>query len=145
MNFVEFRNRHNFWWWCPQTLIFEPMESPDSQLSIGTKISVWGHHHQKLWRFQIRASDFGNSLKITKIKHFHTRFVWKSWFLWFSMNFRNRRLEFEIAITFDGDVLRRWFLYRWQAESRGFPSVQKSASEDITIKSYGDSEILQNP
>ena len=28
----------------------------------------------------------------------------------------------------------------WKAESQGFPSVEESASEDITIKSYGDFE-----
>ena len=39
---VEFRNRHNFWWWYPQTLILQPMESWESQLSIGTKISESG-------------------------------------------------------------------------------------------------------
>ena len=32
----------------------------------------------------------------------------------------------------------------WKAEIRGFPSVEESASEDITIKSYGDFEIPQN-
>ena len=29
----------------------------------------------------------------------------------------------------------------WKAESQGFPSVEESASEDITIKSYGDFEL----
>ena len=32
----------------------------------------------------------------------------------------------------------------WKAERQGFPSVQESASEDITIKGYGDFKILQN-
>ena len=32
----------------------------------------------------------------------------------------------------------------WKAEIQGFPSVEESASEDITIKSYGDFEIPQN-
>ena len=59
-------------------------------------------------------------------------------FLWF---FRNQRLEFEIAITFAGDVHFWWFWYRWKAESQGFPSVQTRAPEDITIKSYGDFEF----
>ena len=31
----------------------------------------------------------------------------------------------------------------WKAEIQGFPSVEESASEDITIKSYGDFEIGQ--
>ena len=35
-------------------------ESWDSRLSIGWRISVWGHHHQKLWRFR-------NSTKILKL------------------------------------------------------------------------------
>ena len=52
--------------------------------------------------------------------------------------------RFEIAITFDGDVLRSSRLNRWKAESQGFPSVQTRAPEDITIKSYGDFEIHQN-
>ena len=62
-------------------------------------------------------------------------------------NFIKRLLNlsnFEIAITFDGDVLRRWVLYRWQAESLSFPMVEESASEDITIKSYDPFEIQQN-
>ena len=29
----------------------------------------------------------------------------------------------------------------WKAESQGFPSVEESASEDITIKRYGDFEL----
>ena len=66
MQFSDFRNRHNFWWWCPQTLILQPMESPESQLSNGTKIIEFGYHHRNLWRFQIRVSDFGNPLKIIK-------------------------------------------------------------------------------
>ena len=32
----------------------------------------------------------------------------------------------------------------WKAEIHGFSSVEESASEDITIKSYGDFELLQN-
>ena len=32
----------------------------------------------------------------------------------------------------------------WKAEIQGFPSVEESASEDITIKSYDDFEIPQN-
>ena len=32
----------------------------------------------------------------------------------------------------------------WKAEIQGFPSVEESASEDITIKSYDDFEIQQN-
>ena len=34
------------------------MESPDSQLSIGKKITKNGHHHQKLWRFRIEVFKF---------------------------------------------------------------------------------------
>ena len=47
---------------------------------------------------------------------------------------------FDSPITFDGDVLRRSFDSRWKAESQGFPTVEESASEDITIKSYGQIE-----
>ena len=61
------------------------------------------------------------------------------------MNFIDFLSNFEIAITFDGDVLRRWFFNRWKAESQGFPSVEESASEDITIKSYGDFENPKTP
>ena len=46
--------------------------------------------------------------------------------------------NFKIDITFDCDVLRRWFLNRWKALTLSFPSVQESTSEDITIESYGD-------
>ena len=35
-------------------------------------------------------------------------------------------------------------IYRWKAEIQGFPTVEESASEDITIKSYDHFEILQN-
>ena len=31
----------------------------------------------------------------------------------------------------------------WKAEIHGFPTVEESASEDITIKTYGDFEIRQ--
>ena len=57
-------NRHNFRWWCPQTLILEPTESPDSQFSIGTKIVQNGHHHPTLWRFRVAVSDFFFSTKV---------------------------------------------------------------------------------
>ena len=33
----------------------------------------------------------------------------------------------------------------WKAESQGFPAVEESASDDITIESYGDLEILRTP
>ena len=36
------------------------------------------------------------------------------------------------------------FMEFWKAEIQGFPSAEESASEDITIKSYGDFEIPQN-
>ena len=32
----------------------------------------------------------------------------------------------------------------WKADIQGFPTVEESASEDITIKSYGDFEIHTN-
>ena len=35
-------------------------------------------------------------------------------------------------------------IHLWKAESLSFLSVEESASEDITIESYGDFEILQN-
>ena len=48
---------HNFWWWYPQTLILSPMESWESGFSIGEKISVGGHHHQKLWPNRVGAHN----------------------------------------------------------------------------------------
>ena len=48
-NQAQTPNRNNFWWWCPQEFSFEPMESPDSQLSIGWRIVENWHNHQKLW------------------------------------------------------------------------------------------------
>ena len=50
---------------------------------------------------------------------------------------RNRRL---------GTLLRSKFnkqIYHWKAEIQGFPTVEESASEDITIKSYDPFEIIQ--
>ena len=34
-------------------------------------------------------------------------------------------------------------IYRWKAEIQGFPTVEESAPDDITIKSYGHFEIGQ--
>ena len=34
--------------------------------------------------------------------------------------------------------------WKQKAEVYGFPSVEESASEDVTMKSYGDFEIPQN-
>ena len=34
-------------------------------------------------------------------------------------------------------------IYHWKAEIQGFPTVEESAPEDITIKSYGPFEIQQ--
>ena len=48
------------------------------------------------------------------------------------------RPELEIAISFDSDVLRRWFLRNWKAENLSFRSLFESASEDIAIESYGE-------
>ena len=59
-----------------------------------------------------------------------------------SYNVLKSRYRFDSVTTFGGDVLRRWFFRRWKAESRGFPSAKESASEDITIKSYGQIELV---
>ena len=70
MDFGEFQNRRNFWLWCPQTPILEPMESPDSQLSIGSRISVWGHHHRNLWKIRNPGLRFARNFwwwKLQKI------------------------------------------------------------------------------
>ena len=40
---------HNFWWWCSNLIKLLPIENWESGLSIGERISVWGHHNQKLW------------------------------------------------------------------------------------------------
>ena len=53
---TKFRNRHNFWWWCPFATISSLIESLPSQLSIGEEIIENGHHHQKLWPFQVGDS-----------------------------------------------------------------------------------------
>ena len=55
-------------------------------------------------------------------------------------NFIKLRRQLDWSITFDGDVLRRSRLKRSKAESQGFLSANESASEDITIKSYGQIE-----
>ena len=34
-------------------------------------------------------------------------------------------------------------IYRWKAEIQGFPTVEESAPEDITIESYDPFEIRQ--
>ena len=74
--------------------------------------------------YTVVATDF--------FKLFRSDEFW--WIL--TINARSRSW-LDSSITFDGDVLRRRFLNRWKAESQGFPSVQESASEDITMKSYG--------
>ena len=63
-----FRNRHNFWciWWI--LMIFVPIESPESQLSIGPKIIKIGPLYQKLWRFRNVVSDHYNFGKFAFLK-----------------------------------------------------------------------------
>ena len=41
------------------------------------------------------------------------------------------------------EVKNQQKVYHWKAEIQGFPTVEESAPEDITIKSYGDFEIGQ--
>ena len=41
--------------------------------------------------------------------------------LWFLNNVIDFLSNFEMAITFDGDVVRRWFFNRWKAEIPSFP------------------------
>ena len=50
---TEIRNRHNFWCMCPSLMIFVPIESWDSGLAIGTKITQIRYMYPKLWRFWI--------------------------------------------------------------------------------------------
>ena len=51
------------------------------------------------------------------------------------------RSSTEHSITFNGDVLRRSRFKRSKAASQCFPSAKESASEDISIESYGDFEF----
>ena len=39
----------SWWWWCPQTLIRQPIERARRELSIGCWISFWGHHQLEIW------------------------------------------------------------------------------------------------
>ena len=47
-----------------------------------------------------------------------------------------------MPVTFDGDVLRSSRLNRSKAERQGLRSVQTRVSEDTTIKSYGEFEVV---
>ena len=53
---TNLQNRHNFWWWCPFSTSSSPIESPQSQLSIGEEIIENGPHHQKLWSPEVVVS-----------------------------------------------------------------------------------------
>ena len=46
-------------------------------------------------------------------------------------------VDFEIAISFDGDVHFRKFFHRWKALTLSYPLGEKLSKTDITIKSYG--------
>ena len=111
LNFwTRFRNRHNFWWWCPLAKIRSPMESPDSQLSIGTNFVTFGHHRQKLWPNRIGVPISIKFYKTTKITYPYPGMGMN--FATFLANLDNlltSRYRFDSTITFDSDVLRRWF------------------------------------
>ena len=71
--FIGFRNRHNFWWWCPQTLILELLESPESQLSNGIFLFDFDLNNAPKNRFPIETSDFQNSIKIIDNTYFTSK------------------------------------------------------------------------
>ena len=64
--------------------------------------------------------------------------------LLFSWNFGNRGSRFEIDVEGPSRDQNSAKIANWKTEIQGFPLAENSASEDITIKSYGDFEILQN-
>ena len=128
---------HNFWWWCSNLIKLLPIESWESGLSIGERISVWGHHNQKLWPNRIGTwmstyhtvlqKNVAKFIPIPGYGYDFCRFV--------------EFLDIETP-TFDSDVQFLWKWYRSKAESQGFPSVKESTPEDITIKSYGPIELV---
>ena len=90
-------------------------------------------------RFRIGTSDFRNFMKITKMQ---ISLVKKC--------FRNHEFhDFHEISKIRGSDSKSPFRDRpeveiqqnWKAESLSFPTVEESASEDITIKSYGHFEI----
>ena len=52
---VPTRNVHNFGYRNPFSMIFAPLESPDCQLSIGTRIMKNGFLYRKLWTNRTRT------------------------------------------------------------------------------------------
>ena len=92
---MDFRNRHNFWWWCPLTLILQPIKSPNlSFLICYFSLNFDLRKVPKHW-FWIETLDFQNSMKIAKSLILVAFLLVKSAFLWFSCNFGNRRSRFE--------------------------------------------------
>ena len=95
-------------------------------------------------RFRSDTSDFTNSSKITKFMISTTKSHQKSHFPIFDeflkseVSLRNRDWESFLRSKFNKKISL------WKAESQGFPSVEESASEDITIEHYGDCETQQN-
>ena len=55
---------------------------------------------------------------------------------------QNRRPDFDLFITFDGDIEIERVWYRLKAESLSFPSEQKSAPEDTNISRYDQIEMI---
>ena len=132
----------------PILMIFVPIESWDSGLSIGTKLIKIGSMHRKLWRLRISIEKFprirgpffflrhppsgGCFFKKANFPKFSKKRI--------SQKFSDLRLHFELIITFGADVQCWWFLYRLKALSLSLQSVQKSSKFNICIKSYGDFE-----
>ena len=117
----------------------------------------------RLWAFQFAPfywiSTSGRSLKGDfESEPLILEISWKSWNSQFCMHFYWWILHFcdfhEISKIRGPDSKSRFRdrpeveiqqkAQNWKAEIQGFPMVEESASEDITIKSYGPFEIRQN-
>ena len=96
-------------------------------------------------RFRIGTSDFGNSVKITKMQISPCKNAYRTHyeFWWFSQNFRKSEVPIRNRLLVDRpEVEIQQKVPNWKAESLSFPTVEESAPEDITIKSYGPFEII---